>query len=103
MILINAFHLLFIAPLFSYVGYMSQKPVVQDTAYNIIASLALVVLGYHGYKYWITGWWINLLHILIAFTLLGMSINRVKNSKIWYGLAGLVAILHLILLIRKLL
>ncbi len=72
--LINLFHILFVAPLFLWVG--SQRDAVPQHFYWILFGLGMVVLVYHAYKTnarFQSGSplvWINLIHFLLIGPLL---------------------------------
>lgn len=50
---INIFHIIVVAPLFAYLGYMGvqNQPIGKLLAYILIA-LAVVVALYHSYRVW---------------------------------------------------
>jgi len=51
-VMINIFHVLFVAPLLIYIGYAQnyseQKP--QPWVYNLLIVLGIIVFLYHGYR-----------------------------------------------------
>jgi hypothetical protein len=72
--IINLFHIVFLVPLFLYVGI--QKTETVSTVFNILLGLGIVVFLYHSYKAYIryvTGsslLWINILHVFYVAPLL---------------------------------
>ena len=50
----------------------------------LLVSVVLIV--YHGYWYRKTGWWINLIHIITAFAIIGMSFYKISQPQVWYSL-----------------
>ena len=79
--LIAIFHLVFVAPLFLFVGI--QRAATPEWLYYVLFGLGLVVLVYHTFKAytrWIaksTGAWVNIIHATIVAPLL-----------IWIGYYG---------------
>jgi hypothetical protein len=73
-VILNIFHLLFVAPLLIYVGV--QRASLPEWAFNSLLGLGIVVLMYQLYKSYIkysTGalsLWVNLMHVLIIAPLL---------------------------------
>jgi uncharacterized membrane protein HdeD (DUF308 family) len=65
---INIIHMLFVAPLFFYIGYQQTNNPLW--IYSLLGFLGLVVILYHAYRYYSTGKLINLIHILIGICLL---------------------------------
>lgn len=72
--IINLFHIVFLVPLFLYVGI--QKTETNSVVFNILLSLGIIVFLYHSYKAYnryVSGsslLWINLLHAFYVAPLL---------------------------------
>jgi len=73
-LLIALFHIVFVVPLFLYVGF--QRAATPEWVYNLMFGLGLVVLAYHGVKSVIRlvsgsmGAWVNLIHVIVVAPLL---------------------------------
>ena len=83
-IILNIFHLLFVAPLLIYIGV--QRASLPEWAFNSLLGLGIVVLMYQLYKSYIkysTGalsLWVNLMQVLIIATLLIYIGAKGKNT-----------------------
>lgn len=73
-IMISAFHILFVAPLFLYVAFLRGQLV--PWIFPVLLGLGMIVLVYHAYKTMIK-WqanspsvWVNLVHVLAVAPLL---------------------------------
>lgn len=80
-LIIALFHLVFVVPLFLYVGI--QRAATPDWLYHVVFGIGLVVLVYHTFKAYTrivaksTGAWVNIIHATIVAPLL-----------IWIGYYG---------------
>lgn len=79
--LVSIFHILFVIPLFLFVGF--RRADTPEWLYNVLFGLGILIVVYHGIKAmvrWQTSsqlLWINILHVLIVGPLL-----------IWIGFLG---------------
>lgn len=93
---INLIHILVVVPLFVYIGYRKS-----NSSYNLVSimvGLSILVILYHVWKYWKTGWWINYIHIFIGGFLLIFSLLTYKLPNfafnLYYILAFIILIVH---------
>jgi hypothetical protein len=83
-VILNIFHLLFVAPLLIYVGI--QRASLPEWAFYSLLGLGIVVLMYQLYKSYIKystgalGLWVNLMHVLIIAPLLIYIGAKGKNT-----------------------
>jgi hypothetical protein len=90
-LLIAIFHILFVVPLFLYVGF--QRAACPEWLYNVLYGVGLLLLLFHGYKAIVRiyaksgGAWINLFHaFLIAPLLLWIGYQGKKTARHFYEL-----------------
>jgi len=90
-ILLSIFHILFVVPLFLYVGF--QRAATPEWLYNVLYGLGLLLLVFHGYKAIVRVYaksgaaWISLFHtFLIAPLLLWMGYEGKKTGRPYYEL-----------------
>jgi hypothetical protein len=83
-VILNIFHLLFVAPLLIYVGV--QRASLPEWAFNCLLGLGIVVLMYQLYKSYIKyssgalSLWVNLIHVFIIAPLLIYIGAKGKNT-----------------------
>jgi CHASE2 domain-containing sensor protein len=65
---INLFHIAVVAPLLVYIGYQGKE--AGDNVFTALIIIALGVIAYHGFRYYSTGWWINLMHVFAGLALI---------------------------------
>ncbi len=80
---IYIFHILFVAPLFLYIGLVRNG--IPDILFTVLGIMAAVILLYHGfqaYKKLSEGKsaWINWIHILLVVPLLGILARYKKEA-----------------------
>lgn len=101
--LINIIHLAVIVPLFFYIG--SQGVNNPTWVFPVLGLIGLSVIIYHFYRFYTTGSWINLIHLLIgAFLLYAYSMGSTLSSGFYtiFTLGSIVmAIVHSYLLYQK--
>jgi hypothetical protein len=90
-LLIAIFHILFVVPLFLYVGF--QRAACPEWLYNVLYGVGLLLLVFHGYKSIVRIYaksgaaWINLFHtFLIAPLLLWIGYQGKKTARHFYEL-----------------
>jgi hypothetical protein len=89
--LIAIFHIVFVVPLFLYVGF--QRAATPDWVFTALYGIGLLLLVFHGYKSIVrvyaksTSAWINLIHtFLIAPLLLWVGYQGKKTGRPFYEL-----------------
>jgi hypothetical protein len=109
-IILSIFHILFVAPLFLFVGFMRASTPIW--LYWLLVGLGLMILVYHGYKAFIR-WraassylWVNLLHVaLVAPLLLFVGAGQKDTPRYGYELMAMtgfaVAGYHLYSLVKE--
>ena len=90
-LLLAIFHIIFVVPLFLYVGF--QRAATPEWLYNFLYGIGLLLLVVHGYKAIVRLYaksgaaWINLFHtILIAPLLLWIGHEGKKTGRPYYEL-----------------
>lgn len=90
-LLLSIFHILFVVPLFLYVGF--QRAATPEWVYNMLYGIGLLLVVVHGYKTIIRIYakssyvWVNLFHaFLIAPLLLWIGYEGKKTQRPYYEL-----------------
>lgn len=83
LVLNNLFHILFVVPLVTYFAYWKQD--VSGSALMLLASVAIMIMLYHGYRYVkVTNHWINLMHVVFgAYFLVIAGLTSLSMTPKW--------------------
>jgi hypothetical protein len=95
-LLLALFHIVFVVPLFLYIGF--QRAATAEWLYNLVFGLGLILLAYHGVMAGVKlmaqsmGAWVNLIHaVILAPLLLYIGYNGKKTQRPAYELLLMVA------------
>lgn len=90
-LILALFHIIFVVPLFLYVGF--QRAATPEWVYNVLFGLGLLLLVFHSYKSIVRIYaksasaWINLFHaFLIAPLLIWIGYESKKTGRPYYEL-----------------
>lgn len=94
--ILSLFHILFVVPLFLYLGFFRSS--VSNLFFNAVLSIGLIVLAYHGFKLFLrlkrrsNYSWVNMLHVLtVAPLLIYIGYYKKDTPRFAYELAIMIA------------